>query len=529
MAKKILGIDIGCNRLKLVLTEGKKILKAVKVDMPENLIHNGRIASVETLSELIRSTMKTESMRCSLGAWLISDENAFLRNVTMPQMKTEQLVYNIPYEFRDYITGELKDYLFDYAMISTPEQMAQSKNSEDKEYEDFNGAGMDLMAVSVPVEIMQEVKQVFRKAGLKMVKAAPAVCAYSALLPDDTDNEYCIVDLGYNSIRVHVFKGPYHKVTRVLETGMFRLNAAIAEAFNVDVHLAHTYLLTNYEDCQNKDVCLNVFHAIAVEIMRVLNFYRFSNPDSNINTILLDGGGANIAPLQQALSDVLGTEVDSAAKLVENGENISECTSFVQAIGVTRIADSVSSRKLPTKRTINMAILGEKKTSKPLAAVAMVAIIVFASLFSKFAVADRLIKLSRLQSEVRTLQNEIAEGYKTIEEYGDLVDKYAHYTYSGMTSEEINRVDRLKIAKLLQDVVLPYAKISDWKVTGNRLDLPITGATLQDINLIVQQLEAQDMVDFCTVITAATDDKNANSKVTAQVTVYLKNALETEQ
>ena len=58
MAKSCLGIDIGKDQLKLVLMKGETIQKAVSVQMPEGLLKEGRIVSVETTGELIRKTMK---------------------------------------------------------------------------------------------------------------------------------------------------------------------------------------------------------------------------------------------------------------------------------------------------------------------------------------------------------------------------------------------------------------------------------------------------------------------------------------
>ena len=34
------------------------------------------------------------------------------------QAKVDQLEYNLPFEFNDYITGERKEYVFDYAVVS---------------------------------------------------------------------------------------------------------------------------------------------------------------------------------------------------------------------------------------------------------------------------------------------------------------------------------------------------------------------------------------------------------------------------
>ena len=90
MAKSCLGIDIGKDQLKLVLMKGENIVKTASVQMPEGLLKDGRIVSVETTGELIRKTMKENKIRCKEAAVVVSSGICFLRNVTMPEMTAEQ-------------------------------------------------------------------------------------------------------------------------------------------------------------------------------------------------------------------------------------------------------------------------------------------------------------------------------------------------------------------------------------------------------------------------------------------------------
>ena len=351
MAKKpFLGIDIGYDSMKLALVIGQQVKKTVTVPMPQNLVKEGRVVSVETMGDLIRSTMKENGIRCSNGALVLPNEVVFVRNVVMPRMTADQLSYNLPYEFRDYITEELKDYVFDYAMLSTPEELKSSKKKEKNDptpaepqepaEEETAGQTMEVMAAAVPVSLIEESRAMLRKAGIKLIKAAPAVCCYIPLIraleaKAEKPGEYCILDLGYQSIRMYMFRGDRHMVTRVLEIGLSSIDNVIADAYNVDIHLAHTYLLTNYEDCLNKEFCQNAYSNIAVELMRALNFYRFSNPDSQLADVWLCGGGAVIGPLQQAVAVTLDMQIHQAAELLPGAGDLEDGNSMIQAIGVT--------------------------------------------------------------------------------------------------------------------------------------------------------------------------------------------------
>jgi len=173
MAKTILGVDIGHDQLKLALVRNGRVLRTASAPMPENLLREGRITSRETMAELIRATMKENGIRANHASFVLSNETAFIKNINMPRMTIDQLEYNLPFEFNDYITGELKDYVFDYAMVSDPEEDAAN---------DEAGATMELLGVGTLRAVLEDAREVLRKAGLRLATTAPAISAYIALL-----------------------------------------------------------------------------------------------------------------------------------------------------------------------------------------------------------------------------------------------------------------------------------------------------------------------------------------------------------
>lgn len=186
--------------------------------------------------------------------------------------------------------------------------------------------------------------------------------------------------------------------------------------------------------------------------------------------------------------------------------------------------------QLPTKRTINLATVGQTPINWLVAAPAILAILLAAGLVGKFAVADRYIALSNAQARAGDQQAQVEQAKARMDSYGALVDEYAHYTYSGMTEDELALVDRVEVMDMLERVVMPQVTVTGWTMAGNQLTLPMTGDSLEKINGVVQLLQAEPIVDFCTVSTAATnqytmqDDVVTGGGVTAQVTVYLVKA-----
>ncbi len=342
MAKTILGIDIGHDQLKLALVKGKRVLRVATADMPENLMRENRITSCESMAELLRTTMKQNRLRANHAAFVLPNEAVFIKNVEMPPMTVDQLVYNLPFEFNDYITGERKEYVFDYAVTSEPVAPEPQKAAEAEGGEEAEAPEpvMELLAVGAHRSVLEDAQDTLRKAGLRLVRTAPALCSYIELIRAQKEflagfgDEYGILDLGFQSIRMYMFKQDRYVATRVLEVGMNRLDDVLADAYGVDAHLAHTYLMSNYDNCQDREECRDAYESIAVELMRAMNFYRFSNPNSVLSDLWLCGGGAVIQPLATEIGDMLDLQLHPATELVPGGDGIESCNSFVQAIGM---------------------------------------------------------------------------------------------------------------------------------------------------------------------------------------------------
>lgn len=187
----------------------------------------------------------------------------------------------------------------------------------------------------------------------------------------------------------------------------------------------------------------------------------------------------------------------------------------------------LNKKNAPQKRSINLAEAGVKKTNMPLAIVALVLILAGALTLSKFGVVDRLISVDRARTEVANLRSQVNAGYAAINSFGELTEKYAHYTYSGMTEAELTRADRVEVLHLLDRLVLPRNNVSSWTLKDNLLTLNITGQTMQELNLVCQTLEQDELVEYCTVTTVTDKDvQGSGDTVTAVMVIHLTPAEE---
>ena len=79
---------------------------------------------------------------------------------------------------------------------------------------------------------------------------------------------------------------------------------------------------------------MNAYGTISVELIRALNFYRFSNPDSRLDDIWICGGGACIRPLQDSIAENLDLKIHTAEDLIPGRVSVDEDYALLQAIGI---------------------------------------------------------------------------------------------------------------------------------------------------------------------------------------------------
>lgn len=193
---------------------------------------------------------------------------------------------------------------------------------------------------------------------------------------------------------------------------------------------------------------------------------------------------------------------------------------------------AVAGLKVPTKRTINLATVGVKKVKVGMAIPGIIIIIIAAIALGKFGVADRLTAMSAAQGRASEIQGQVSEAYQRIEDFDDMKDQYAHYTYSGMTDEELSLVSRVEVVDMINRLVTSKYEETGWTLSGNQLTITVSGNTLEEINLLAREFEQEDLVSYCTVTTARMNESSRDLRdqvlssdtiVMANIEVYLAN------
>lgn len=324
MSKKCIGFDIGARSVHVAVREGGKLGRVVNAEAPEGLIRDGQILSFEAMADFLRELKKSEKLRVKKAAFVLPASQCYCRRFTTAYMSEGQLKFNLPYEFRDFISGDKEEYFYDYAVVDV------KRDDEGKPVE------LDLMAAAVKKTLVADLMAMFKKAGFKMVTAMPEELAYIDLLRagGDTGHGHCILDLGYGAMRLYMFTGDRFESVRVMDFGCSALIDAVADHFGVDQHVAATYLASDYNGCTRLPRCEDIYNSIAVEVTKAVNFYRFNSRGEELRHVHLGGGGVRNEALKDALRRALDLEVEDMSEFWPNIDEEAAIEASVAAAAV---------------------------------------------------------------------------------------------------------------------------------------------------------------------------------------------------
>ena len=298
MGKTVLAFDIGESTMKIAQKTGDGI-RVHAVQMPDSLMKDGIVQMPHLLSDFLKEVKKDLNLPGGECGLVVPDELVVCRSLVLPAMTEKQLQVNLPFEFSDYISGEPNKYVYDYAL----QEMICDEEGKPVE--------MKLIGAVMSKESVLNYVNIFKNAGLKLRTLIPQEIALRNVMEDavsagriEADKEYCIVNLGHRSTQVFIFKGAEMLVFRTIHLGGQLLDEVIAENKNIDVYAARNHKNHNYNKILQEEFVTDTFGRFAVEVMKVINFYRFNNRESTLEDVYFMGGGSNVPTLCAGIAEI---------------------------------------------------------------------------------------------------------------------------------------------------------------------------------------------------------------------------------
>lgn len=316
MRKDLLGVDIGSKEIKLVTKD-----KFVISQTPDNCVEGDELIAFDGMADLLKNFVKENVIKAKNACIVLPDSLVFIDRIKMPYMNTKQLEVNLPYEFKDVVGKNKDDYIYDYAYVNT------IYDDNDKPVE------LELVISCIKKSIIEKYTDMFKKAGMRLVKAMPRQVAISNMLINNNilDN-ITLVDIGYNFTRIDFFKDGLYDVTRILENGIKDMNKMASDKFYCDSHISLRYLKDNKDDILNSELFNNFYEDLALKINRAINYYSYSNQSNTLNNLYLYGGGVHYEQLNKVLKKELNIACMDLNALLDVNNDTFTCLGVIEDV-----------------------------------------------------------------------------------------------------------------------------------------------------------------------------------------------------
>ncbi len=309
--KHCIGFDIGNHAVHIAVQKKGSIVRGISVRIAADLVKNGVITSLEAMSDFLKEIRKTQKLPTRNAALILPAPLCYCRRFFVAANTREQLMFNLPYGFRDFITDDKSNYFFDCAVLNAV------RSGEDHLPE------FDVLATAARKEVIEDYINMFHKAGFKLKTIIPEEFAYVNLLRKASvpPHHHGILDIGHNAVKLFLYDGTLFEGVRVIDYGCNALDEIISEKFGVDSFMAGTYRENNFNGANELDACRTVYGAMALEVLKAINFYRF-NGGSSLEHLHCCGGGAHNEALMNTLRGTLPIPLTDMSEFF--GENQSK-------------------------------------------------------------------------------------------------------------------------------------------------------------------------------------------------------------
>jgi len=314
--KNLVGIDIGTKNIKMVKVNSRgKVTHYAYVDLPEKIIIDGKIESRQMLIETLKIAKRklgTSFKHCVL---CLNSPEIVIRQITIPQMEEVYIRKNVILELADFLPASPDKYVIDYFI-------AERIDTEEKKQ-------LQMQVFAIPTEIVQSYAFCIRSAGftLHYVDIMENACEklFRMLRTRNvfTDRNYACLYIDNLKASVSIYGNGKFFINKIIDNGILKICAEIAEKTNKNVDLVKKLIFTNdvltYGETFviEKSVIENSARDISFEVMRVMDYFKSRNKGTAVDGVYLSGGITHILGIAPYFESVLGVPVVSTSKFLD--------------------------------------------------------------------------------------------------------------------------------------------------------------------------------------------------------------------
>jgi type IV pilus assembly protein PilM len=306
--KSVAGLDIGSSSVKMVELDGKmNNLNLVSLgfeNLPADTIIDGQIMELNVVSDVIQSVCSNHQVNASSVVTGVSGHSVILKNIVLPPMSREELEESIDWHAEEHIPYDLADVSLDYQVT------AESSDST------------NVLIAACKRERIDNIKQAIQLAGKTPIIIDVDTFAlqncYEVNYNPSEDEVVTLLNIGASTMNVNIVKGTRSLFTRDITVGGSQFTDVLQRSLGLNFQQAEAVkrgVTDGVEGIEEKSIeplMNNVTEIVAMEIQKTFDFFRATTDDNEtqVQKILISGGGSKLAGLAQELSQRLELPVE---------------------------------------------------------------------------------------------------------------------------------------------------------------------------------------------------------------------------
>jgi type IV pilus assembly protein PilM len=310
--RQLVGLDIGSSGIKLVQLKenrGRYILQkfGFKPLEPEVIV-DGTVMDEGRVVSAIKELLEETKIKVKQVAISISGHAVIIKKISLPPMPDEELEGQVRLAAEQYIPFDINEVNIDFSVLSSSDTASDAQGE------------MSIILVAAKKDKINELTELVKGAGLfpivMDVDAFAIENMHAINYPVSQEETTALVNIGASVMNINIVRAGTSLFTRDIPIGGNRYTEAIQREMGMSYEEAEEIKKSERSAGSNQAALTTVIDSVnaevASEIARTIDYFKSTMPDSDVQQVLLCGGGAQVNGLVTQLKDRMQAAVEVA-------------------------------------------------------------------------------------------------------------------------------------------------------------------------------------------------------------------------
>ncbi|MBO1740303.1 type IV pilus assembly protein PilM [Leifsonia sp. TF02-11] len=305
MASTVVGVDIGSASVRAVeLRDATKarptLLRYLELPLPEGAASRGEVLEPNTVAATLKQLWKKAGFTSKNVVLGMGNQRVLARDLSVPKMSQRRIRESLPFTVQDMLPVPAAEAILDFYPVS--ESVSESGPV-------VNG----LLVAAIKDAVLANVKAT-RLAGLTTVDVdlIPFALSRVLLTRQNVQGTVALIEIGAETTCVLIARDSVPQFVRIIPTGGSDLTKALRGELEVDdataerikVGLGLASSVSSPEEQRAVEIIYRVTSELLTSLRNTINYYVNTRQPETVDAVVLTGGGASLAGLPEALSEM---------------------------------------------------------------------------------------------------------------------------------------------------------------------------------------------------------------------------------